>query len=789
MEKEKLHPIAPLFFEALAKELLARTAALMRKSVAGVKNSQVSLEDCKQCWEKLDAHNVFEGHLPYLTPISFVDSVVISQLNFDTLDAARREQIKTTFGTKLILTPGRSSAKQYELATSHRPFRTPSLAFAVGGLKPIRVILPVAISDRSCRVIFRASAPQFRVLLGQDDPSPLSPAFAVDGDTCTAVMNGAVIASERHFNTNLRRAAATDIVYCVSYEPAQKSLVMTHSGDGSLFNNTCVTIKGIREQLMHVCFEVPAGCAVSFGDVRVVMADTKYVLDHERSWAWVEPAGQAKVARKDEVQESPPVRRQRKPNKAGVLQTFKNLFQRLLGKPICDQGVDCESYRKREGDGWKQTHEADCMHLCLYGATCAKAKDATHAANFIHLEKKPCPHEKCRLLSDADHRATFHHPLMWDVLMPCRFMAGCTTRHDERHCRQYHHDASLFYDLRKDSVICCRSDGASGEDEDSEVEDSAPPPRPAHGGAQGGPPRSVEQPPKKEFVWGKVDADEEGAAFMVNCYNQDALEGNYAKAQFDQYGNAIGGAFDLAKDGAFRGFQLLVGCFYQGENLPMSLESAVIPTLVPKGWETTTVTSVADFVKRLDGDTFHVAWVISSNEAVPDADAASLSRACRAFHQRGRGLMVWGDNDPYYTHANAVLGDLFGFTLTGDTPGGKELTPGDANAAGHFGRHMICAGIKERIHEGVTICYPTQVPASFEVFGTSSNGKPVFLATKQTHVTSEKCGRVVVDNGFTKLYTAYWSTAGNARYVNNCCAWLANRERFPLARSGFAKAK
>ena len=49
-------------------------------------------------------------------------------------------------------------------------------------------------------------------------------------------------------------------------------------------------------------------------------------------------------------------------------------------------------------------------------------------------------------------------------------------------------------------------------------------------------------------------------------------------------------------------------------------------------------------------------------------------------------------------------------------------------------------------------------------------------------------GRVIVDNGFTKLYQSYWSTAGTARYVSNCSAWLVLRERFRRPQWGFHPA-
>jgi len=148
------------------------------------------------------------------------------------------------------------------------------------------------------------------------------------------------------------------------------------------------------------------------------------------------------------------------------------------------------------------------------------------------------------------------------------------------------------------------------------------------------------------------------------------------------------------------------------------------------------------------------------------------------------GLMIWDDNMPYFAHANKLLGDMFAFQLMGNTPGNHELLPGpDPSVAGRFGKHLVCSGI-QRLHEGITICYPDRIPQDWSLFGTSSDGHPVLLA-KEAASVKVGAGRVVVDNGFTKLFKEYWTTAGTPRYVSNCCAWLALRERFKGPLRGF----
>lgn len=285
----------------------------------------------------------------------------------------------------------------------------------------------------------------------------------------------------------------------------------------------------------------------------------------------------------------------------------------------------------------------------------------------------------------------------------------------------------------------------------------------------------------QEYDFRDIDVEvQDSVDDMADIYNMGAVSGDYANAIFDQYGNPVGGGFDLAKDGAFAGFRLLIGCFYAG--LLEDLRSLTLKELQKKGWEVVVVDDVDSFTSALRDQHIHAAWIISGHGF--SGNEEGFVNEVERFHVSGRGLMIWGDNEPYFQHANKVLAKLFSFQLTGNTPGGKELLPGkDPTKSGCFGKHLICSGIV-RLHEGITICYPDRVPSDWSVFGTSSNGKPVLIAKEASNMKAGP-GRVVVDNGFTKIMKSYWTTAGTPRYVSNCCAWLALRERFKGPMRGF----
>jgi len=252
-------------------------------------------------------------------------------------------------------------------------------------------------------------------------------------------------------------------------------------------------------------------------------------------------------------------------------------------------------------------------------------------------------------------------------------------------------------------------------------------------------------------------------------YNTNAIIGDYSQAQFDKFGNPIGGAFDLAKDGAFKGYSVLIGCFYHGEEVPDSIRDLSIPALQQKGFTVELSLTEQDFITNLKNKKFDCAWIISSNIIQGPKD--DFYQTIMNYHKTGGGLFIFGDNDPFFEHANLLTPDIAGCSLEGNTPGGNTLVPGDPHTAGFFGNHLITTGVT-KLFEGVTICFPSILSKELQVVGTSSNNHPL-LVVKEAH---GDCGRVVIDNGFTKLMASYWETAGTPRYISNCCAWLIHIE-------------
>eukprot|EP01106_Pelomyxa_sp_JSP_P014818 TRINITY_DN4855_c0_g1_i1.p1 TRINITY_DN4855_c0_g1~~TRINITY_DN4855_c0_g1_i1.p1 ORF type:complete len:415 (-),score=64.15 TRINITY_DN4855_c0_g1_i1:181-1257(-) len=268
--------------------------------------------------------------------------------------------------------------------------------------------------------------------------------------------------------------------------------------------------------------------------------------------------------------------------------------------------------------------------------------------------------------------------------------------------------------------------------------------------------------------------------------------------------------FDLGKDGAFSNFSVLFIAFYA--QLYHEFCSNAMPALQKKGFKVTAMqmTQELAFIEALNSGKYDVAWVISGSPAFggparTPANEKLFTDALIAFHQKKKGLMIWGDNRPFFHEANLVLGTLCGARLTGNSAGDRLMAHGDATVPGSFdSNHIVFSGINY-LYEGVTICFPVEkdAPSPFpnpematanwrapalvgklKTLATSSNGWPVISCCE----SSESGGRVIVDTGYTKLFSSYWRSEGQARYVVNACVYLVDVEgRFSGGKVTFSE--
>ncbi|CAF3121371.1 unnamed protein product [Rotaria sp. Silwood2] len=101
----KLHCAVPGYEHAAAMELMARVGA-------SKKTLNVDLKSVQKHWATIDSHQVFEGHLPQLIPLDYIDHVYIPESLFKSLSEATQNSAKKAFGKHLKITSHKIDVSQ-----------------------------------------------------------------------------------------------------------------------------------------------------------------------------------------------------------------------------------------------------------------------------------------------------------------------------------------------------------------------------------------------------------------------------------------------------------------------------------------------------------------------------------------------------------------------------------------------------------------------------------------------------------------------------------------------------
>jgi len=231
----------------------------------------------------------------------------------------------------------------------------------------------------------------------------------------------------------------------------------------------------------------------------------------------------------------------------------------------------------------------------------------------------------------------------------------------------------------------------------------------------------------------------------------------------DKHGNADGTQYDLAKDGAFDGMKVVVLHLYTGEGFTFNEPTAA---LEQKGFTVVRHTNAPPASTLIsDLEDASQLWIISNQSRLLNDEHVNI---IKDFFDEGKGVYIWGDNQPYYVDANIVGEALLQCTMTGNSHGNQVLNESKGNGSG-FVQHHITTGL-EFLYEGITIA-AIQDPNEKLV--------PIMRGSDGLIVTAcfDRDGkRAVIDGGFTRLFIN-WDDAGTARFVKNVAAWLVNWDR------------
>lgn len=235
----------------------------------------------------------------------------------------------------------------------------------------------------------------------------------------------------------------------------------------------------------------------------------------------------------------------------------------------------------------------------------------------------------------------------------------------------------------------------------------------------------------------------------------------------DNFGNVAGNQYDLAVDGAFEGQTIVVLHLYTGEGFDFEKPKAA---LKEKGFSVYRYINVPPSPKELEEALSKACqlWVISSTtQQLNDEHAEVIKR----FFFSGKGVYLWGDNDPYHADADFLAQKLVGASMSGMYYAGQNVSfKSETTTSGMQADHLITTGL-EYVYEGITIS---------QIHDPNKQLKPLIWSTDGNVVTAiyeDQGQRLIIDGGFTRLY-CNWETAGTGRYVKNAAAWLVNYERF-----------
>jgi hypothetical protein len=273
-----------------------------------------------------------------------------------------------------------------------------------------------------------------------------------------------------------------------------------------------------------------------------------------------------------------------------------------------------------------------------------------------------------------------------------------------------------------------------------------------------------EQQPIPEPTGTEVANNRPGS--LLSPYTEYKGKQNIPQAKKDQFGNAEGSKYDLGRDGAFEGLQIAVLHLYTGQGFDFELPKAA---LAVKGFSIHRWTDnppSPDELERVLKDSCQL-WIISDRRQKLNEDHLKV---IHTFFNQGRGIFIWGDNNPFYTDANYVSHALLGVGMSGDSPGDQIVqAQTQENGPGIVSKHWICTGIVN-LYEGQTIA----------TLDKNNDLDPILYGSAGNLVVAgydRKGRRALLDGGFTRLFIK-WDTAGTARYVKNAAAWLVNYDRF-----------
>ncbi|MEA4914287.1 MAG: hypothetical protein VB061_06935 [Christensenella sp.] len=150
-------------------------------------------------------------------------------------------------------------------------------------------------------------------------------------------------------------------------------------------------------------------------------------------------------------------------------------------------------------------------------------------------------------------------------------------------------------------------------------------------------------------------------------YTQWAGISNIPDAAKDRFGNAQGSQYDLAQDGGFQGYKIVI---VQADiSVPRGDIRNTIAALNKKGFQVSLYMDIPSLnVLSHDLEDSCQFWFISDRY---QRFSEQYYRLIEDYFNQGFGLYLWGDNEPFYFDTNILCSRIFHTNMTGDSRGTK----------------------------------------------------------------------------------------------------------------------
>ena len=490
----KLHCSIPNWEEPAAMELMALTG-LSKKSM------HVTLEAVQRRWMHVDAHFVFESHLPALVPLDYIDHVYIAKNLFDSLSPASRDVAEKTFGDRLTKTDhivDLNMPKQLDathipyqadvlkeiaksVASNHvRPHYGTTITMPASSFKEY-ITIPMTISqsfhqhhakkdaDDTVFIYWKAIGGEMMLALSKEEIKSEKDQSDNHCLLCYIAETRAADASDDYrepysyltadfpyahemltrksafkakSNTFHRGCNVDDyITYCLIVKRKTGQVILSHVGSNNIYNHQTLEYNFDRSELDLSTLDY---VQISARDRTVPVRDL--VIQHE-------PIKEYHVTFDKDFKEKDDTSKHAaavvtdgasKPSSDDGPSLFGAAYHfvrdKILGKEDSSVQPCKNSINCLEQYSSKdsQAHNAKYSHPCRFSEVCRSKSDHPHLEHIPHPVPM-CQYDgKCRERGDPIHRSKFRHTDLPDFLIPCWRQKDCKDTSHEHKTKYFH---------------------------------------------------------------------------------------------------------------------------------------------------------------------------------------------------------------------------------------------------------------------------------------------------------------------------------------------------------------